>query len=179
LSSHVRAPELAYLADLQSDDEDDDEEDNNNNINNHSNNSEDDENEGADKDGEEMGIDSDENFDSLFATTKKRSSGRTSKKPSRLIEPASKQAFTGSLERLKQISNSKRKPSVAVKMYVPSFDIKPKVPTKMFGSRHRSHHARKDEESVTIHTLYCKYFIEIRILHSLINNHNHNIYSMF
>lgn len=158
MSSHVRAPELAYLADLQSDDEDDEEDINN--INNHSNN-EDDENEGADKDAEEMGIDSDENFDSLFATTKKTSSGRTSKKPSRLIEPASKQAFTGSLERLKQISNSKRKPSVAVKMYVPSFDIKPKLPTKMFGSRHRSHHARKDEESVTIHTLYCKYFIEI------------------
>ena len=168
LSSHIRAPELAYLADLQSDeDEEEDNDDSNNNE------GEDDEDGGTGKEDEEeeSGADGDEKGDNS-ATVRKRSSGRTSKKPAKLtLEPASKQAFTGSFERLKHISNAKRKPSVAVKMYVPSFDVKPKVPTKMFGSRHRGSHSRKDEESATIHTLYCKYFflvsyIYITIIHS-------------
>lgn len=143
LSSQIRAPELAYL------DNDDSGSENADNDNDQ------DEDESGKEDDEPTDVGDEEANGSLGV--RKLSSGRTSKKPSKLIaESGSKTAFTGSLERLKHISNSKRKPSVTAKMYVPSFDVKPKVPTRMFGSRQRAGHSRKDEESVTIHTLYCK-----------------------
>lgn len=147
LSSYVRAPDQAYQAEFGE------------NEGNKYDNYDDFSKEMASNESGEEVINIDEDDLDGSTSVRKRSSGRPSKKPSKLIAPGSTHAFTSSLERLKHISNARRKPSVSAKMYVPSFEVKPNANTKIFGSRHRTGHLRKDEESATICTLYCKHCV--------------------